>query len=215
VALVNRRIEHYRELACDQAALGASSLSAAAYARVLLDAHRSAVAEPLPKFAVLEMASQSSRLERRIDMVLNLRRGRSMKWGVLVLVSWALLALSGSALASDAGGPLGSLDKEQIRGVVHANRAQIRDCYDKSIAAEPLLAGKLVFGWTIGTTGATQNVHVLTADFGSKPAPAVEGQLETCITAAVASWTFPVPKFGGQVQISYPFIFSSSGAEGR
>jgi beta-lactamase regulating signal transducer with metallopeptidase domain len=207
VALVNRRIEHHRELACDQAALGASSLSAVAYARVLLDAHRGAVVAPL-QFAVLEMASQSSRLERRIDMVLKLKRGRSMKWGVLALVSWVLLALSGSALASDAGGMLGSLDKELIQGVVHANRAQIRDCYDASLQSAPQLAGKLVFGWTISRAGATQNVHLLTSGFSSKQAPAVEGQLASCIAAAVGSWTFPVPRGNGEVEVTYPFMFT-------
>jgi hypothetical protein len=213
VALVNRRIEHYRELACDQSALCSSSLSAVAYARLLLDAHRCAVAAP-PQFAVLEMASQSSRLERRIEMVLNLKRGRSMKSGLLVLGGWALLALSGSALASDADVPLGSLDKEQIRGVVHANREQIRECYDAALEAEPLVAGRLVFGWTIGRAGATRNVHVLTRDLTSKPSPVVEGQLASCIAAALATWTFPEPRGGGQIEVVYPFVFSPVGPEG-
>lgn len=198
VAWVNRHIEHYRELACDEIALRTSDLPVSAYARLLLNARRFALASP-PQLA-LEMSSQSSHLERRIDMLLNLKTRRSVVLSTLTVGSWGLLTLSGSALATGSKETEGTLDKEAIQSVVHKNRDAIRSCYEFAVAKNPKLSGTIVVAFKIGETGATSGVEISEATL-------TDEQVQQCVVAAISKWSFPAPT-GGSVHVHYPFLFT-------
>ncbi len=91
---------------------------------------------------------------------------------------------------------MGSLDKELIRRVIHANRNQIRYCYENQLTRYPKLSGKVAVKFS------SSQVAQSTAG---------NSELETCVAGRVHTWIFPKPKGGGVVIVTYPFIFKPSG----
>lgn len=128
--------------------------------------------------------------------------GRSFALGALTVGSWALLTLSGSALATGTKETEGTLDKAAIQAVVHQNRDAIRSCYEFAIAKNPKLSGKIVVAFKIGETGATSGVEISDATL-------TDEQVQQCIVAAVSKWSFPAPT-GGSVHVNYPFLFTQN-----
>jgi TonB family protein len=111
----------------------------------------------------------------------------------------------GRGTASDLGldeapDVAGGLDREVIRRVVVSHRAQVRYCYEKQLMASPGIAGKLLVEFVIGADG-----HVVSA----RPSEDGVGDAEVgrCIVSRVRGWTFPPPKGGGVVVVTYPFLF--------
>jgi hypothetical protein len=98
----------------------------------------------------------------------------------------------------------GEIDPELIRKVVHAHRAQIRACYELELNARPKLAGKVVTAWTIDPQGLVTESHVAESTLG-------DAQVERCVTSRIKTWRFPLPKGGGEVFVTYPFIFTRGG----
>jgi hypothetical protein len=98
----------------------------------------------------------------------------------------------------------GSIDPELIRKVVHDHRAQIRTCYETKLSSRPDLAGKLVSAWTIDQSGAVTEAHTQESTLGDR-------EVEGCVAAKIRSWRFPIPKGGGEVFVTYPFIFTPGG----
>ncbi len=98
----------------------------------------------------------------------------------------------------------GSLDKELIRQVIHRNHNQIRYCYESQLTRFPELSGKVTVKFVISATGvvAATEVASSTAD---------NHQLEACVVGRVLRWTFPKPKGGGVVVVTYPFLFKQAG----
>lgn len=100
---------------------------------------------------------------------------------------------------------MGSLDKELIRKVIHANRGQIRYCYESQLNRFPKLEGKVAVKFVISAQGsvATSSVAQTTVN---------NAELEACVAGRVRTWIFPKPKGGGVVIVTYPFIFKQSGS---
>ncbi|MCY1015852.1 AgmX/PglI C-terminal domain-containing protein [Pyxidicoccus sp. MSG2] len=98
--------------------------------------------------------------------------------------------------------PLGQLDKDQIRAVIGANRAQIRGCYETRLESAPNLRGKVVIRFVIGADGQVLESKVRESTVG-------DAELEGCVTARVGTFRFP-PTGGGVVIVTYPFIFKTS-----
>lgn len=97
VAWVNRRIDLAREHICDEWALRHGRLSAGAYARTLLSAV--SPAPRLASYAPTAMAAGRSHIERRIEMILTMRRAsasvRSLGLvGGALVVAWGALTLT-------------------------------------------------------------------------------------------------------------------------
>jgi hypothetical protein len=99
---------------------------------------------------------------------------------------------------------VGSIDPELIRKVVHEHRAQIRTCYEQQLTSNPNLAGKLVSAWTIDPAGAVTEAHTQESTLRDRA-------VETCVAAKIKTWRFPIPKGGGEVFVTYPFIFTPGG----
>jgi hypothetical protein len=98
----------------------------------------------------------------------------------------------------------GSLSREEIQRVIRRVMSQIRFCYERELNKDPNLNGKIVLQWTIAGTGLVKTASVAQSTMGS---PAVEG----CVTRIVQRLRFPQPKGGGEVFVTYPFVFSPSG----
>lgn len=105
-----------------------------------------------------------------------------------------------------AGQPviMGSLDKELIRRVIEAHKAQIRYCYEKELVRSPGLFGKVEMEWTIGADG-------LVKDSKPKASTMNNAEVERCIASKIRTWEFPKPKGGGVVIVRYPFVLKTAG----
>ena len=99
---------------------------------------------------------------------------------------------------------MGSLDKELIRKVIHANRGQIRYCYESQLNRFPKLEGKVAIKFVITGSGSVATSSVAQSTVNN-------AELETCVAGRVKTWIFPKPKGGGVVVVTYPFIFKQSG----
>ena len=105
-----------------------------------------------------------------------------------------------------AGNPviMGSLDKELIRRVIEAHKAQIRYCYEKALVRTPGLFGKIDMEWTITGEGRV-------SDSKPKGSTMQNPEVERCIAEKIRTWEFPKPKGGGIVVVRYPFVFKTAG----
>lgn len=105
-----------------------------------------------------------------------------------------------------AGNPviMGSLDKELIRRVIEAHKAQIRYCYEKELVRTPGLFGKIDMEWTITGEGRV-------SDSKPKGSTMQNPEVERCIAEKIRTWEFPKPKGGGIVVVRYPFVFKTAG----
>ena len=90
--------------------------------------------------------------------------------------------------------------KEQIRGVVRNNMKAIRGCYNRLLAEQPALRGRVMVRFVIGPEGAVEAAMVEDSTVPSDP-------LERCVVDVVTQMTFPVPDEGGKTVVSYPFVF--------
>jgi FHA domain len=99
---------------------------------------------------------------------------------------------------------VGRIDPELIRKVVHDHRAQIRTCYEMQLNARPNLAGKLVAAWTIDAQGDVVEAHTQESALHDRT-------VESCVSGKIKTWHFPIPKGGGEVFVTYPFIFTPGG----
>ena len=97
----------------------------------------------------------------------------------------------------------GSLDRGEIQKVVNAHVHEIQACYERQLVHDPNLSGKVVAEWAIALTGSVGTVKI-------KNSTVRATEVSTCIQAAIKRWTFPKPK-GGQVTVTYPFVFSTVG----
>ncbi len=100
---------------------------------------------------------------------------------------------------------MGSLDKELIRKVIHANRSQIRFCYESQLNRFPKLEGKVAIKFIISGQGTVAKSEVAQTSVNN-------AELEACVAGRVRTWVFPKPKGGGVVVVTYPFIFKQSGS---
>ena len=76
-------------------------------------------------------------------------------------------------------------------------------CYEKQLAKNPSLNGKIVVKWVINGEGAVTAAQIVETQMHN-------ADVENCIATKVRTWNFPKPKGGGIVVINFPFVMSSS-----
>ena len=95
----------------------------------------------------------------------------------------------------------GALDKDIIRRIVRAHINEVRHCYNKGLAKDEELAGKVTIDFTIAATGKVSDAEVDTTTLSDE-------DVGKCIAKAVKRWKFPKPRGGGVVVVKYPFVLS-------
>ncbi len=103
---------------------------------------------------------------------------------------------------------LGALAKEEIQEVIRRNLAQIRYCYQRELAKNPELEGKVVVKFVIAKDGTVQSASTRSSTLGN-------AVVETCVNNRFLRMQFPEPAGGGIVIVSYPFLFTSAAADGE
>ncbi len=96
---------------------------------------------------------------------------------------------------------LGALDKSLIDAVIKRHMNQIRYCYQRELTKNPNLGGKITVKFVIAKDGSVSKASIKSSSMGNK-------SVESCITGRFMRFTFPEPKGGGIVIVSYPFIFA-------
>jgi TonB family protein len=94
----------------------------------------------------------------------------------------------------------GSLSRELVQRIIRRHRAQVRYCYERRLAEDPDLAGRVTLRIQIGPDGAVRAARIGGSTLG-------DAEVERCITRMARRWRFPPPRGGGSVQVSYPFLF--------
>lgn len=92
------------------------------------------------------------------------------------------------------------LDRNDIVQVTRANAKQIRECYERQLARNPKLAGKLKVQWTILPSGAVSRVEV-------KDSTLEDPVVASCVKMRVKAWKFP--ESGEETSITFPFVFKA------
>jgi hypothetical protein len=88
-----------------------------------------------------------------------------------------------------------------ILRVVNSRQRGIQYCYEKELARNPELGGKVSLNWNIGLDGSVLKVWVGSSTLKN-------GTVESCMTRSVKRWKFTKPD-GGICQIKFPFVFNS------
>jgi hypothetical protein len=100
---------------------------------------------------------------------------------------------------------LGALTREEIEGVIRRHEGDVRYCYELELQHDPDLHGKLALTWTIGPQGAVLAAELAETTLGG------DAQVERCLLERVRGWIFPEPRGGGQVVVTYPWMFKPAG----
>jgi TonB family protein len=99
-----------------------------------------------------------------------------------------------------------ALDKSVIAKVIRRHWNEIKYCYETGLNQDPHLAGKVAVAFTINGTGAVSAADVSESSLGNR-------KVEECMTTDIKRWRFPEPRGGGQVFVTYPWVFKAAGEE--
>ncbi|MEB2324206.1 MAG: AgmX/PglI C-terminal domain-containing protein, partial [Sorangiineae bacterium] len=104
----------------------------------------------------------------------------------------------------------GGLPPAVVARIVRQNFGRFRACYERGLARNPILAGRITVSFTIDAGGAVSDVASAGSDV---PDP----QVIECVRAAYTNLSFPQPP-GGTASVTNAIVFSSGGsgvADGR
>ncbi len=97
----------------------------------------------------------------------------------------------------------GGLDPAVIAKIVKRNSGAIKYCYERQLAANPNLYGKVNLDFKIGASGSVIAQAI-------KGSTLNNSSVEGCILRRVKRWQFPKPEGGTEVAVVYPFYFKSN-----
>lgn len=97
---------------------------------------------------------------------------------------------------------VGSLDQSLIRREIKKRLADVNKCYEQAVASKPTLAGAIVAQFTIEPDGKVS----------AAKSSGLDDELGRCVARVIEQITFPRPKNGGKVSVSYPFQFRLAAA---
>ena len=95
----------------------------------------------------------------------------------------------------------GALDRDIIRRIVRAHINEVRSCYNAGLTKNPNLQGRVAVNFVITGTGKVGSSVV-------QESTIKDSSVGNCIAKAVKRWTFPKPRGGGNVIVTYPFNLS-------
>ncbi len=95
----------------------------------------------------------------------------------------------------------GGLTAQEIMAVIRAHLNEIRHCYEQLLQRSPSASGKIAVSFVIGLSGGVTRVGVQEATLN-------DSVMRGCVTGRIQRWTFPKPRGGQPVDVSYPFVFN-------
>ena len=99
----------------------------------------------------------------------------------------------------------GCLKPAVVRRVLGRIQSQAKYCYEKELPRNPNLAGKVTTTFTIGSTGSVMRTGISESTIGN-------ANVESCLERIIKRLKFPPCRGGGTADVSYPWIFKSSGS---
>jgi hypothetical protein len=96
----------------------------------------------------------------------------------------------------------GHVDRDAVAKVIAEHLNEVQRCYEASLLLEGSSGGRLLVEWTIAPSGVVAQAKVASTSLKQASVP-------QCVLTALRRWAFPKPK-GGNVVVSYPFVFQSS-----
>ncbi len=99
-----------------------------------------------------------------------------------------------------------ALDKSVIAKVIRRHWNEIKYCYETQLNQDPHLAGKVAVAFTINGAGVVAEADVSESSLGNR-------KVEGCMLTDIKRWRFPEPRGGGQVFVTYPWVFKAAGEE--
>lgn len=119
----------------------------------------------------------------------------------LGLVIWVAATVSADASSSEGG-----LTPDVIQRVIKRHQTQVKYCYERALAKDPDLGGRVKANFTVEANGTVSKVALES----TLNAPEVEG----CLVGQIQRWRFPEPEGGRVTTIGYPWIFKPAEGEG-
>lgn len=98
----------------------------------------------------------------------------------------------------------GCMTQQVVLRVLNRAQNQAKYCYEKELSANPNLAGKVTTTFQIGPAGSVDWVKISANTMGNQP-------IEGCLQRVVQRLQFPPCKGGGTAEVTYPWIFQTSG----
>lgn len=95
-----------------------------------------------------------------------------------------------------------SIDQDAIRRLIRKNRNLLAGCYEKALAKNKNLSGKIVLQWNIIQGGKMTSGKVKSSSIPDK-------SVSSCVIRRLMSLKFPDPGPNEIAQVVYPFVFES------
>ncbi|RLB56768.1 MAG: hypothetical protein DRI34_08660 [Deltaproteobacteria bacterium] len=99
---------------------------------------------------------------------------------------------------------VGGLDKKLVGRTIARYWSRFKYCYEKELGRDPNLYGKIVVSFVINGNGRVGEASVLSSSMTST-------SMEQCLLRAIRQIHFPAPRGGGEVIVTYPFLFTTAG----
>lgn len=93
--------------------------------------------------------------------------------------------------------PIGA-ERTIIGEYIREHVGPLQDCYTKRLHSDPLLQGKLIIRFDVGSDG-----NVIRASADGIP----DRLLADCVVAQVLQWQFPKRPSGDRLRVAYPLLF--------
>jgi hypothetical protein len=93
----------------------------------------------------------------------------------------------------------GGLTVTAVRAGVHEGASRLRACYERGLAGDPRLAGRVLVSFSVDENGGVSDVNA--------ESDAIPADVTSCIRAAFSSMTFAAPK-SAPARIVYPIDFN-------
>lgn len=108
----------------------------------------------------------------------------------------------GVGLIEDESEIEGGLDREVIAQYIKSQLGKLLSCYDRQLAVNKDLGGKVAVKFIISGTGQVVQQNITETEMKNAPT-------ESCMLSYISKWKFPEPKGGTKVVVTYPFLFNT------
>lgn len=102
---------------------------------------------------------------------------------------------------------LATIDREGIRKTFYKHQRYIRQCYQKTLTANPdkKMNGMVTLNFDIDASGKGKSPSVV-----EKKTTLNDSKLHQCLYAGISSWDWPVARNGQVVNVIYPLKFNDA-----